>query len=171
MEQRMMHHGPEHENPSSEWELLARRLRPAAVGLTRNAEDAADLVQQTVVRLMTRAPEQVGNIGYARRTLLRLWLDEQRSMRRRVRRVVARAFMCTCWHVDVDDVERRERLERIHASIDRLPPRQRMAIVLRLIEDLDYEQIAEVMACDVGNVRSLIHAARARLRREAGEMT
>ena len=170
MEARMRQREHEDGRRGEAWERLARQLQRPALGLTRHAEDASDLVQQTLLRLMSRAPEQVGNIGYARRTMMRLWLDEQRAMRRRLRRMVARGLTRSAWHMDRDDVEQAERLERVHEGIEALPPRQRAALVLRLVEDLDYPQIAEAMECEVGNVRSLLHAARTRLRRHAGEM-
>ena len=169
MESRMRQPGNEHGWRAEEWELLSRQLRHPALGLTRNADDAADLVQQTLVRLMSRAPEQAGNVGYARRTMVRLWLDEQRSMRRRCRRVLARALTRAAWHVDDDGAERSERLQHVFEGIEALPPRQRAALVLRLVEELEYPQIAEAMGCGVGNVRALLHAARARIRREAGD--
>ena len=151
-----------------DWADLSTRLRRAARALTRSDDHAADLVQQTFVRLLSRAPEHVGNVAYARRVMLRLWLDEQRSLKRRMTRIVSRSLTQARWHVDADTVETSERLAAIHQAIDALPPRQRAAIVLRLIEQLDYDHIADAMGCDVGNVRSLLHAARARIRDDIG---
>ena len=170
MEARMRQRDTEESWRGEAWEELARQLRRPALGLTRHGEDAADLVQQTLLRLMSRAPEQVGNIDYARRTMTRLWLDEQRAVRRRLRRVVARGLTRASWHVDGDGVEQAERLGRVQEGIEALPPRQRAALVLRLVEGLDYPQIAEAMECGVGNVRSLLHAARTRLREHAGDL-
>lgn len=47
--------------------------------------------------------------------------------------------------------------------IDRLPERQRIAIVLRYLVDLPLHDVAEAMDCAVGTVKSTLHAALARL--------
>ncbi|MGH8842565.1 MAG: sigma-70 family RNA polymerase sigma factor, partial [Advenella sp.] len=45
-------------------------------------------------------------------------------------------------------------------AIETLPEDLRMAIVLRELEGLSYEEIAQAMACPVGTVRSRIFRAR-----------
>ena len=53
--------------------------------------------------------------------------------------------------------ELRETVER---TIAELPDELRTAIVLREIDGLSYEQIAQVMECPLGTVRSRIFRAR-----------
>ena len=50
--------------------------------------------------------------------------------------------------------------ETVIAAIDNLPEDLRSAIMLREIEGLSYEEIAEVMDCPIGTVRSRIFRAR-----------
>ena len=50
--------------------------------------------------------------------------------------------------------------ETVNAAMDLLPLELRTAIVLREIEGLSYEEIAEIMACPIGTVRSRIFRAR-----------
>jgi RNA polymerase sigma factor (sigma-70 family) len=52
-----------------------------------------------------------------------------------------------------------ERLERMRRAIGRLPPPQREALQLRLVEELSYEEIAAVLEIPVGTVRSRLHNA------------
>jgi RNA polymerase sigma-70 factor (ECF subfamily) len=47
--------------------------------------------------------------------------------------------------------------------IDRLPERQRIAVVLRYLVDLPLADVAEAMDCAVGTVKSTLHSALARL--------
>ena len=54
----------------------------------------------------------------------------------------------------------RELQETIIRAIEGLPPDLRSAITLREIDGLSYEEIATVMACPVGTVRSRIFRAR-----------
>ena len=48
----------------------------------------------------------------------------------------------------------------VNDAIDRLPEDLRTAIVLRELEGLSYEEIAQAMSCPVGTVRSRIFRAR-----------
>ncbi|MES2933834.1 MAG: RNA polymerase sigma factor RpoE [Pseudomonadota bacterium] len=50
--------------------------------------------------------------------------------------------------------------ETVNTAMNTLPEELRMAITLREIEGLSYEEIAEVMACPIGTVRSRIFRAR-----------
>lgn len=52
------------------------------------------------------------------------------------------------------------------AGIGRLPPRQREVLVLRDVDGLSTQEVAEAIGVSVGNVRVLLHRARARLREE-----
>jgi RNA polymerase sigma-70 factor (ECF subfamily) len=56
--------------------------------------------------------------------------------------------------------------EAVNRAIDRLPEDLRNAIVLREIEGLSYEEIAESMNCPIGTVRSRIFRAREAIARE-----
>jgi RNA polymerase sigma-70 factor (ECF subfamily) len=53
---------------------------------------------------------------------------------------------------------------RVHGAMARLSAAHREVLVLRFMEDLSYEQIAEVIGCKVGTVRSRLHHAKLSLR-------
>jgi RNA polymerase sigma-70 factor (ECF subfamily) len=57
-----------------------------------------------------------------------------------------------------------ERLESMRAAIAELSPVHREALLLKLQQDLSYEEIAEVLEVPVGTVRSRLHHAVLRLR-------
>ena len=54
--------------------------------------------------------------------------------------------------------------EAVRAALDQLPAEQRDVLVLRFMEEMSYEQIAEVIGCPIGTVRSRIHYAKLSLR-------
>jgi RNA polymerase sigma factor (sigma-70 family) len=56
----------------------------------------------------------------------------------------------------------------IRAALDTLPPRQRLAIVLRYLADLPNDDVARAMHCSVGTVKSTINAALVHLRVDQG---
>ena len=63
-----------------------------------------------------------------------------------------------------EDVAANQQIEVLLAA---LPPRQRLAVVLRYLVDLPLEQVAEAMGCAVGTAKSTLHAALVRLRVDA----
>jgi RNA polymerase sigma-70 factor (ECF subfamily) len=54
----------------------------------------------------------------------------------------------------------KEIAEAVNAAMDALPEELRMAITLREIEGLSYEEIAQALDCPIGTVRSRIFRAR-----------
>jgi RNA polymerase sigma-70 factor (ECF subfamily) len=57
-----------------------------------------------------------------------------------------------------------EEREAVRAGLDALPPGHREVLALRFVEDLSYDQIAVVVGCPVGTVRSRLHHAKRALR-------
>lgn len=64
-----------------------------------------------------------------------------------------------------DDDFSAEDAERVHAALGRLPPEHREVLLLRFFEGMAYEDIARVVGCPPGTVRSRIHYAKRALRR------
>ena len=54
--------------------------------------------------------------------------------------------------------------ERLENALGQLPPEYRQVVVLADIEELSYEEVARVVRCPVGTVRSRLHRGRALLR-------
>lgn len=50
--------------------------------------------------------------------------------------------------------------ERVGQALDRLPEEYRAVATLYFVDDLSYQQIAEVLECPVGTVRSRLHRGR-----------
>jgi RNA polymerase sigma-70 factor (ECF subfamily) len=59
--------------------------------------------------------------------------------------------------------------EAIEKAITELPEKQRMALVLRRYEELNYEQIAEILDLSVPAVKSILFRARTELRARLGK--
>jgi len=62
-------------------------------------------------------------------------------------------------------VESRERRELLQRGLDRLSPDLREAVILRDLSDLDYDEIAQVLAVPQGTVKSRINRGRLELAR------
>jgi RNA polymerase sigma-70 factor (ECF subfamily) len=63
-----------------------------------------------------------------------------------------------------EQVLRQELWETVGAGLQTLPPDQREAVILRDIQGLDYQEIAQVTRASLGTVKSRISRGRARLR-------
>ena len=144
-------------------------LRAASL-ITWDAAEAEDLVQECLFRVARRWPrvrKMDHPSAYARTVLVHLALDE--GKRRALRRAELQEAAAGRIDEHEDDAAARV-LGRVEASADllqalgELPPRQRVALVLRYFEDLSEAEAAEAMGCSVGTVKSTTSRALERLR-------
>ncbi len=68
-----------------------------------------------------------------------------------------------------DGLARAERADRVQLALARLSPKLRAIAVLRYVEGLSYEQLAEVLGCAPGTVKSRLSRAHAALERALEE--
>ena len=64
--------------------------------------------------------------------------------------------------------ERTELANRIQAALDALPPYHRGVILMREVEGMSYEEIAQAMGVSKGTVMSRLFHARQKLQRALG---
>jgi RNA polymerase sigma factor (sigma-70 family) len=155
------------------WDEIVRthsaRVYRLAYRLTGNAHDAEDLTQDVFVRVFRSLSSYAPGTfeGWLHRITTNLFLDMVRR-RARIRfealpddapeRLAGRepspaqAYDDTHWD---DDVQR---------ALDALAPEFRAAVVLCDIEQLTYEEIADVLGIKLGTVRSRIHRGRTQVR-------
>jgi len=150
---------------------LYERHAGAAVGLayllTGDRYLAEDLVQEAFVRVAGRfrhLRDEGAFEGYLRRTVVNLFTSQLR--RRRLERAYLKreATRPTASHED-PDVASRDELWR---AVQRLPERQRAAVVLRYYEDLSEREVATTMRCSNAAAKSLIQRGMQTLRAEVG---
>ena len=55
---------------------------------------------------------------------------------------------------------------RIHAGLKKLPPAHREVLALRFLEEMTYQQVAEILGCSLNTVKSRIHYAKLALREQ-----
>ena len=146
-------------------DFVAVQTRPLlgfAHALTANPHDAWDLTQETLARLgerwgRTRLQEPA---AYARTVMVRLNIDRIRRLRREL----------PMWGTPADEAPVEvvgEAEPWLVEALATLSPRQRTALALRYVEDLDVRGIAERMGCSEGTVKSQLSRGTARLREHA----
>mgnify|MGYP000088318424 FL=1 len=138
------------------------RLLGLAYALTGNPHDAWDLVQESLTRVGVRwkrlALDNPG--GYARTTLVRLNIDRARRTRREVLSDAVPDGEALVEIVDPVD-------PWLIDALNTLTPQQRTAVVLRVLEDLDYDGLAEQLGCSIGTARSHLSRGLSRMRTRA----
>lgn len=142
-----------------------RPLRRLAYLLTGNWSEAEELAQDAMERTYRawhRISERDRPGAYARTVLL----NRHRSLLRRAM-VEAKHKVSHAGEATHSDVLSEDRLV-LWSAVACLPVRHRQAVVLRFYEDLGENDIAQIMSCPVGTVKSLIHRGVARLRAATG---
>ncbi len=149
-----------------DWTERAAWLRRYTLALTRSRHDAEDLAQETIARVLERAPEKIDHEGYLLQTASRLWIDRQRSHARRGK-------LLRLWspQPNVPRDHHDEQLSRVESVVAGLPPVQRAVLVLRTVMELDAGAIAAALEMEPKAVRSSLHLARKSVRERMGEQS
>jgi RNA polymerase sigma-70 factor (ECF subfamily) len=144
-------------------------LYRVAFSVTRNAAEAEDAVQETFLRVL-RHESRLGEIRDYRVWLVRIvWnivLDKKRRAKTRPEGEDiadhARALPSGDRPADDSAISSQER-SRILALIDRLPDREREALLLSAVEELTTAEIAAALGTTESSIRSRIFRARKEL--------
>jgi RNA polymerase sigma-70 factor (sigma-E family) len=144
---------------------VAPRLRRTAYLMCGNWHTAEDLTQTTLTRMFAswgRIMRRDGLSAYALQTLVNAYRAERRRR----------------WSGELPTAELPEqsgpadapegRLD-LMAALAELPPKARAIVVLRYWSDLSIDQVAELLGCSPGNVKSQSARALQRLRELIGE--
>lgn len=145
--------------------IAARRpaLYRSAYLLVGNSPDAEDLVQATLVRVITawdRIQRRDAPEVFARRVMVNL----AASRWRRLKTYAAIVHRTAPAGDEPDIADAAAVRDAMWAAIQSLPVRRRAVVVLRYYEDLSEIEIAAVLGCSTGTVKSQSSKALARLR-------
>jgi len=143
-------------------------LRAAARRVLGDETAARDVVQDVLIVLWQRGelPAELGAWLAATVRLRSLHALRGHGRRRRHEQAVAALHCEECRRFDPQAVAaNRELRESLLEAIDTLAWAQRDVFLLREVDGLDYEDIAERLALPVGTVRSRLARARAALQR------
>lgn len=125
--------------------------------LTGTDEAAADLVQDALERTLTAWPrlqQREDPVAYVRRVMV----NRNISVWRRLRRETLTDEVPDAGYSD------RHRDREVWSALQTLPPRQRAVLALRYYEDLSEAEIARVLGCSAGTVKSQASKGMTKLR-------
>lgn len=117
-----------------------------------DADRADDVVQSTITRLYQRwrQASRADNLdAYVHRMLVHTFVDEKRRAWSKVRLLAeSPGGPAVEPHTAVDD------RGALVAALRTLPPRQRAVLVLRFLLDRPVEEVADILGCSEGTVKS-----------------
>ena len=163
----------------------ASRVYRLAFGITRNHGDAEEVVQDVFLTLATKSAMFEGRAAlgsWVYRITTNAALNKRRGKRHEVEtsleehlpafmadghREGDRSFLLADWSQNPErellSGEARRTLER---ALDGLPEGYRAVLVLREVEELANEEVAELLGESIGSVKSRLHRARQALREQ-----
>lgn len=137
-----------------------RRLLTLGIALCGNEHDGRDLTQEALVRVGLRwRKASIDNpMAYTRATMVRLNVDRIRRLRRE--RLMAEVPDTIESPAEFDGVD-----QQLLRALRLLTPKQRSALALRYLDDLDTREIAHALRCSEGTVRTHLSRGLAEMRR------
>ncbi|MCE9562177.1 MAG: sigma-70 family RNA polymerase sigma factor [Planctomycetes bacterium] len=149
------------------------RLYNAAIRLVDNPEDAADVVQDAFLNAFQSLHSFKGDAEFFT-WLYRIAFNTAISLKRKKRAAVSLDAVGPDGGIDPDDpseyvkpglaLERSEDERQLQDAMVRLSHEHREVLVLKDIEGMRYEDIAEILKVPIGTIRSRLHRARLELR-------
>ena len=148
-----------------------------AFRLTRNPEEAADVVAEAFVRVFNAIHNFKGQSAFTTwlyRILTNCFLDIRKKEKSRPTTSLENAMQTSEGELErqVEDpgrspheeTERNERESRVESAVAQLPEYQRAMIVMYHAEMMSYEEIAASLDLPIGTVKSRLNRARLSLR-------
>ncbi len=162
-------------------ELVDRHQRRGisiAYGYVHSYDDAQDMVQEAFVRSykgLDRFEPGSSFSAWFGKIVINVCIDHYRKQKKRnaveyddtyIRSDTNAEFSFVGSTHDLEPHHRSEQVElqeALEQALSKLSEKHRTVIVLREIDDLSYEEIADTMQCNLGTVMSRLHHARKKL--------
>ncbi|MCC6460933.1 MAG: RNA polymerase sigma factor [Saprospiraceae bacterium] len=148
---------------------IRHKLYRFALRMTGNVHEAEDVVQEVLERVWKTSPDQSSAIQNWEAWCMTLTrnrsLDNTRAQaNRRTAPVEQLANRQTSDANPAQAAEAKDLATQLRRFMDQLPEKQRLVMHLRDIEELHYEEIAEVLGISLDQVKVNLHRARKALR-------
>ncbi len=140
-----------------------QRIYRVAYAVVPDAEDAAEITQETFIKAWHALPGFRGEAAFAT-WLTRLALNTARDHLRRGRARRERDAAYPAVTTASDPAEPFANRDELARALDLLTPQAREVVALRYGHELSLAEIAAVLACPEGTVKSRLNGALTRLR-------
>jgi len=160
-------------------ERYQRRIYTLCVRVLGDADAAEELTQETLIKALT------GLERFDGRASLSTWLHRiaTNACYTRLRSDRVRSRNRVSWpesrepealsgvQQGEDSLDASQRRRQVAVALDRINAEHRIVLVLRDVQGLEYEQVAEVLGVPVGTIKSRLFRARAALRKAVEQQT
>ncbi|OYY71166.1 RNA polymerase sigma factor [Sphingomonas sp. 28-63-12] len=156
----------------SELLALLPRLRRFAHALARSAADADDLCQASIERALKARDQLVAGTrmdSWMYRIMRNAWIDTTRARSRHGQTFVDEEAGLAIGDAGDKQVEAAVELGYVGRALQKLPPEQREAIALVLVEGFAYKEAAEILEIPMGTLTSRLVRGREALLVHLGE--
>ncbi len=155
------------------------RLLQQAFGLTRDQSAAEDLVAETLVEAWRSLSRYNGSCRFSTWLFSILMHRHQKALRRARSRPIPLAALPSAeadeWRQAQEDLPaadpspsdeamKQEAAGKLREAVAALPEKHQRVILLRFFEDASLPEIAAVLGCSIGTVKSRLHYALEKLR-------
>ncbi|HVZ98767.1 MAG TPA: sigma-70 family RNA polymerase sigma factor [Caulobacterales bacterium] len=143
---------------------LLPRLRRFGRSLTRNADEADDLVQTALERALRNLDAWTPGTrldAWMFRIMKNAWIDEVRSRSVRARVLAPEEEGANVGADGASAMETHLEAQRVRAAMEQLPEDQRLAVALVLVEGLSYREAADMLDVPIGTLTSRLARGRA----------
>ena len=137
-------------------------LRRTLGGRAANADDLLQEVWLEVYRSLPKLNDPAAFPAWAYRIARNRAYGEFRRVQRSV--TIDAGADCEAPADEPDEVFDADEAKLVHECLDELTQEHREVLVLRFLEEMSYDDIADVIGCSVGTVRSRLHYAKKALR-------
>lgn len=146
------------------------RLRSIAYALLGDAQAAEEVASDVFVKAFS-GWRRFRTVEYPPSYLRQMVVNACRGRIRRQRiELRVNAISHRMQQSDPTSVETSSVLDQpVLDAVRRLPERQRACVVLRYLEDMSEAQVAQILDCSAGTVKSQLSKARARLQKELSQ--
>ena len=137
------------------------KMRVWALALTRNKAAADDLTQDVATKALVAKDCFIPGTNFSawvHRIMINHFISSVRNRREFTDVESVPEFAIPAAHED------RTALRELGWALDRLPPDQREAIFMIVLQEKSYEAAAAVTGCAIGTLKSRVHRARLQLR-------
>ena len=154
------------------YERYYSRVYRLAYGMTGRYDSAEDLAQEVFIRAYRKLDLFSGQSSYSTwfyRLALNHCLNYCRSMRRRKQAEscdLEQPALTASLRQMEKKILQREIQDQIHRALFSLKPKYRLVVIMRDIENLSYEEIADRVNCSTGTLASQLKRARKILARK-----
>jgi RNA polymerase sigma-70 factor (ECF subfamily) len=155
-------------------QLFVRYQRPVyqlALGVTRDAQTAEEVLQDTFYRLHKHAAQLDGslpllpwlyrvaaNLSYNQARRRHAWAEPFHAL--------AERLFAPAWRSPEQIAETHEIQTIVRTTLDALSPKHRAVLVLHYLQEYSVQEIAATLDCPEGTVKSRLHHARKLLKEQ-----